>query len=168
MAKKLLLKALSVLVFIAALTLYILYNLTATFAFFNLSVCIMILFFGLGAISLYKSVVSKINIYLIVAGILITAGLIIAGFNFNILPADKAWLYFPIAIGLLLVFVFFRYLFNIKKWDIGDNEKSEYNNYHERQADKEKLDSELMQKEKEKTMMDIENKQKEKDKIKKN
>lgn len=180
MAKKLFYKALSVLILIAALTLYILqFILHETFGIFDIKVSLLILAGGWGIVSLIKAIASKVNLYLIIAAVLITGAAILSDIIFDFLPIDaqKNWLYIPIGIGLLLVFLFIRYLFNIRKWDAGDNEKLGYKNFRERQAEKEKADideqiedlkKEIRQKDKEKTllMMDIEDKEKQKDSIK--
>lgn len=179
MAKKLIFKALIVLIFLAALTLFILGELMPeSFGVFDLTVSLIILSAGLGVVSLIKAVISKVNMYLIFAAILITGAAIFAALRYDVLPYENRWLYFPIGAGLLLVFLFIRYLFNIRKWDAGDNEKLGYKNFRVRQAEKEKadlqqdiddLEKEVRRKEKEKAllMMDIQDKKQQKDNIKK-
>ena len=74
--------------------------------------------------------------------------------------------------------MFFRYLFNIRRWDAGDNEKLGYKNFRVRQSEKEQQDideeisdlqKEIYEKEKAKTilMMDIEEKKRQKQNINK-
>jgi len=179
MAGKLFYKAFTVLVFLAAVTLYVLgILLPGTFNFFDLTKTLILLTVGLGVVSFLKAITSKINMYLIFSAILITGAAIFTGLNFNILPESNEWLYFPIGAGLLLMFLFFRYLFNIRRWDAGDNEKLGYKNFHVRQSEKEQQDidadisdlqKEIHEKEKEKTilMMDIEEKKRQKQNINK-
>jgi hypothetical protein len=180
MAGKLIYKALTVLVFLAAVTLYVLGVLMpdTPLKIFDLTNSLLILAGGLGVVSFLKAITSKVNMYLIFATILLTGGAIYAGLKYEVLPQNKEWLYIPIGAGLLLVFLFFRYLFNIRRWDAGDNEKLGYKNYHVRQAEKEKediqkdiesLQKEVREKEKQKAilMMEIEDKQKQKDNIRK-
>lgn len=177
MLKKLIYRGLAVLAFIAALTLFILGQvMPETMSMFTLPVCIMILAAAWGLILLVKAVAAKLNTYLILSAVLLTGAAIWAGLEYDILPDDKKWLYIPIGIGILAVFVFFRYIFNIRRWDAGDNEKLGYKNYRVRQQEKEQeeideqiseLEKELRKKEKEKAllMMDIEDKKKQKDSI---
>lgn len=179
MAGKLIYKALTVLVFLAAVTLYVLgIVMPDTFSFFDITKSLLLLIVGLGTIAFIKAITSKVNMYLIFSAILITGGAIFAGLRFDVLPENNEWLYFPIGAAMLLVFLFFRYLFNIRKWDAGDNEKLGYKNYRVRQAEKEKaeidedideIEKEIRRKEKEKAilMMDIQEKQRQKDNIQK-
>lgn len=178
MAGKLIYKALTVLVILVALTLYILGILMSEYSkLFSLANSLILLITGLGIVALIKAITSKVNMYLIFSAILITGALIFTGVNYNILPEHNEWLYFPIGAGLLLLFLLFRYLFNIRKWDAGDNEKLGYKNFRVRQAEKEHeeieeeisgIEKEIRQKEKEKAllMMDIEDKRKQKENIK--
>lgn len=181
--EKIIFKALTVLIIVAVLALHIIYYLApegSFFKFFDLSASIIILAAGLGVVSLIKALISKANIYLIIAALLITGAAIYGNINFDFvnIPEDKFWLYIPIGVGILLVFLLLRYIFNIRRWDAGDNEKLGYKNYKERQAEKEKMDieesieelkKEVRQKEKEKAilMMDIEEKERQKENIKK-
>lgn len=177
MASKLVYRAFAVLAFIGALALYILGILIPeTMGIFTLPICLMILAAAWGLILLVKSIAVKNNIYLILSAILITGSALWAGMTFEVLPADQQWIYIPIGIGILAVFAFFRYLFNIRRWDAGDNEKLGYKNYKVRQQEKEKeeideqiseLEKELRQKEKEKAIlqMDIEDKKRLKESV---
>lgn len=178
MFKRLFFKALATLVVFAALMLFILSNvLPETFGAFTWQVCLLIAAAGLGAVSLIKAIISKTNLYLIIAAVLITGSLIYADIiKFDIVKQE--WLYIPIGAALLLVFLFFRYLFNIRKWDAGDNEKLGYKNYKARQAEKEKedidqdiakLNKEVREMEKKKALlnMEIDDMEKQKDGISK-
>jgi uncharacterized membrane protein YgaE (UPF0421/DUF939 family) len=176
MVKKLIFKALATLIALAALILFILSNLVPeTFGAFDWQVCLLIAAAGLGVVSLVKAIISRTHFYLIIAAVLISGSLIFADIiKFNIV--QQGWLYIPIGAALLGVFLFLRYLFNIRKWDAGDNEKLGYKNYKVRQAEKEKEDidqeiaklkKEIRQIEKEKALlnMEIEDMQKQKDEI---
>lgn len=179
MAGKLFFKGLTVLIILAALTFYVLGIIFPdTFAFFDLTKSLILLTAGLGVVSFLKAIISKVNMYLIFAAILITGAAIYTGLTYEILPANNEWLYFPIGAGLLLLFLFFRYLFNIRRWDAGDNEKLGYKNFRVRQKEKDKqdieeeiasLEKEIRQTEKEKAilMMDIEEKKRQKQNISK-
>jgi len=177
MLGKLIYRALAILAFIAALALYILgVIMPDTMGIFTIPVCVMILAAAWGLILLAKSLTSKLSTYLTLSAVLITGSAIWAGLEFGVLPEEQKWLYIPIGIGILAVFVLFRYLFNIRRWDAGDNERLGYKNFRVRQQEKEKeeigeqiseLEKELRQKEKEKAllMMDIEEKQKQRESI---
>lgn len=177
MLRRLIYRALAVLAFIAALVLYILgVLLPDAMGMFTIPVCVMILAAAWGLILLVKSLASKLNTYLILSAILITGAAIWAGLEFQLLPKEQQWLYIPIGIGFLAIFALFRYLFNIRRWDAGDNEKLGYKNFRVRQQEKEKeeideqiseLEKELRLKEKEKAllMMDIEEKKRQKESV---
>ena len=146
MFRKLMFKALNTLVAIAALLLFILGVIpVAGFEWFDWQNCVILALLCFGVLALLRALLRKKMFSLYLAAALCVAAVIWAGYKWNFLNLGdgKNWIYFLIGGVVLLVFVFLRYLFNVRKWDAGDNEKVTYSkDFRKRQEEKDRLEIE--------------------------
>lgn len=149
MSKNFIFKLLSCLILLAGAVLWLLsIAVPQTFGWFNSSFAVAIICGSLGMLLIFSGffkkdiiTIKKLNIWLGIGLLVITIYSLVSAF---VIPKSITSPIVCIVIGLGLVLTIVAT--GGKKWDEGDNEKTDYKNYHQRKIEQERQDKDFIEK----------------------